>query len=311
MQQLPGDLERRFRRSSVLRPWDPMKGGIWLVHEACDRVAPPLVLKLSIPSESPERRVLEQLGGGHPHWAVPKEFGDAEGWFYQVGEYFPMSGLNAQLLEYPNGLSPAWRLLLLRQTAAALTALHALSIVHCDLKPSNILVRPATGSGWHYLIGDFDAAVLLDNGGGRLTRRYTPRYAAPELLGGGTLTSAVDYWSLGMVLLECLLGHHPLEKLDERGIRTVLTTGWQPDFSRIEDTFWRALLGGLLARNPGQRWGADQVARALAGDLATLSEGLLLVGESACAVPFHVAGIPVFSTEGLARAILRQWEVIR
>ena len=110
-------------------------------------------------------------------------------------------------------LGIAERLVLFRQVFDAVGYAHAQLIAHRDLKPSNILV---TRDG-HVKLLDFGIAKLLaaDRSGEatELTqaggRAATPDYAAPEQLSGGTITTAVDIYALGVVLYELLTGARP------------------------------------------------------------------------------------------------------
>lgn len=313
--QLPEAFARRYSNARFLCARHGGAVGVWCVTRPAS--ASHSVMKLSSPAWSPDQQVLQRLCGRDPrpeHVVLPLESGNIGPVFYQESEYFPLGGLDAQLQS--GSVSEADLLSLVRQMHVALRALHTpgggVYIVHGDIKPSNIFVRRNEPRGEReYLLADFDAAILLAPGyAGRATGRYTPRYAAPEVLGGGPPSPAADYWSLGMVILECISGGHPLAASDEQGIRTALTTGWQPRFEQIEDAYWRCLLGGLLTLNPWARWGASEVERWLAREPAIISAGLNLAGEQACETPFTVNGSPVFSATGLAQALLRNWAVM-
>jgi serine/threonine protein kinase/tetratricopeptide (TPR) repeat protein len=105
------------------------------------------------------------------------------------------------------------RLRLFVDVAMAVHHAHQSLIVHCDLKPGNILVTP---EGQPMLL-DFGIAKLLDpvsigislqTAKTRL-RSYTACYASPEQLRGEPVKTASDIYSLGVVLYELLTGHSP------------------------------------------------------------------------------------------------------
>jgi serine/threonine protein kinase len=82
---------------------------------------------------------------------------------------------------------------------------HAQGIIHCDVKPGNVLID----QGGHVYLTDFgiarytDAAVTTSSGLG------TPLYMAPEQIRGERLTTRTDIYSLGIVLFELLTGVRP------------------------------------------------------------------------------------------------------
>jgi serine/threonine-protein kinase len=93
------------------------------------------------------------------------------------------------------------------QTAAGLAAAHLAGVVHCDIKPGNLLL---TRDG-RVKIADFGIANVAggraDLGPGILLG--TPAYLAPELLAGAPATPATDMYALGVVAYECLTGMPP------------------------------------------------------------------------------------------------------
>jgi serine/threonine-protein kinase len=107
-------------------------------------------------------------------------------------------------------LTPADKLAALGQIAAALDHSHRTGIVHCDVKPSNILVAK-----------DFSAhrAVLIDFGAAHALAEEVHRhpthveaslpYAAPELLSGRTPTPSVDEYALACTAVELISGRPP------------------------------------------------------------------------------------------------------
>ncbi len=101
------------------------------------------------------------------------------------------------------------RVELLAEVCAALQAAHQRLIVHCDLKPSNLLVTAAGQA----VVLDFGIARLLADDGSSVTGTsallLTPAYAAPEQIRGEALTPAVDVFAIGVLGYELLCGLHP------------------------------------------------------------------------------------------------------
>lgn len=104
-------------------------------------------------------------------------------------------------------LRPGTAVSVLRECLTGLAALHRNGIIHCDVKPSNIMVK-RTGN-----------VKLIDIGSAFLTgeppdgQPCTPEYAAPEVLRGERATPQSDLASLGYVLIESLTGSHPFAGL--------------------------------------------------------------------------------------------------
>lgn len=105
---------------------------------------------------------------------------------------------------------------LLRQMAAGGAAAHKRGIVHRDLKPENLFVVEGPPPALKILdFGIARAADDSDRAMGKKTRdgmvRGTPGYMAPEVVVGGAPTPAADVYAMGIIAMEALLGHHPLD----------------------------------------------------------------------------------------------------
>jgi len=165
-----------------------------------------------------ERQILASLA--HPHIARLLDGGStAEGQPYLVMEYVRGQAIDAYCRQQQPSI--ATRLQLLIDICAAVSFAHQQLVVHCDLKPSNILVtaegRPILlDFGVSRLLADADQAApstAIPAGQGKGTlQAYTPRYASPEQRAGERVGTATDIYSLGVTLAE-LLG----VSLDESG----------------------------------------------------------------------------------------------
>jgi serine/threonine protein kinase len=97
---------------------------------------------------------------------------------------------------------------------------HVPSVIHRDVKPSNILIEHGTGRA---MVTDFGIAKLV---GSEVLRTRTGavigtvKYCAPEQLEGADIDARVDVFALGLVMCEMLTGRHPLDGLDEAQLDT-------------------------------------------------------------------------------------------
>lgn len=99
-------------------------------------------------------------------------------------------------------------LLLIREIAVGVAALHDEGILHRDLKPANVLFGTRRGQELP-LLGDFGLARALDKSALTMVSG-TPAYAAPEQAAGLTqLTKQADLFSLGIMFLEMVAGDVP------------------------------------------------------------------------------------------------------
>jgi len=90
----------------------------------------------------------------------------------------------------------------LRPVCAAMHYAHQMGIVHCDLKPGNILID----RHGEILVTDFGIARMVDAATSTMVGIGTPAYMAPELIKGEDPTPQTDTYALGVILYEMLTG---------------------------------------------------------------------------------------------------------
>jgi serine/threonine protein kinase/tetratricopeptide (TPR) repeat protein len=192
-------------------------GGMGIVFEAVrrkDDFSQKVALKLlkkGMDSEamlrrfSNERQILASLE--HPNIARLLDGGRSE----DGTPFFAMEFVDGKPLdEYceDKDLSITQRLRLFLQVCAAVSFAHSRLIVHRDLKPSNILV---TADGTVKLL-DFGISKVISDQADYKTQTVTqlgmmtPKYASPEQISGGIVSTSSDIYSLGLILYELLTG---------------------------------------------------------------------------------------------------------
>jgi len=76
------------------------------------------------------------------------------------------------------------------------------NIIHCDMKPENILLKSKVKSGIKVI--DFGSSCFSDK---RIYTYIQSRfYRAPEIMLGIPFTTAIDMWSVGCILIELYIG---------------------------------------------------------------------------------------------------------
>ena len=144
----------------------------------------------------------------HPNIVNVYDVGVAEGRHYIVMEYVPGRTLKERIKEEV-ALPVSEALRIAGQIASALAQAHAAGLVHCDIKPHNILVMP-DGT---VKVADFGIARAVTES----TMTYNDsvmgsvHYFSPEQASGTTITPKSDVYSLGIVLYEMLTGHVPFD----------------------------------------------------------------------------------------------------
>ena len=100
-----------------------------------------------------------------------------------------------------------------RAMTDALTAAHAVNVLHLDLKPANVM-RDGYGN---YLITDFGIARIFEDADQHhsQTAAFTPAYASPEIIRGASPTTATDVYGLGATIYGVLTAKVPHDRLPD------------------------------------------------------------------------------------------------
>ncbi len=224
------------------------------------------VLKYYFSNYKPKEEVIRKLQNLQRKDVLsPLEFGLYGDRFWEINEY--MSGGTFDKVIPLKDISRLKGLL--RQVNEAIHACHINGIIHRDIKPANIFFR--TGNRDEIVLGDFGIASPLQQGESyRVTTvARTSTYAAPELFTNinnlTTLDAKVDYYALGICLLEAWIGEDPFKQIPEFNIMRIKSEGRVFIPGDMNEDL-QNLIKGLITTEPPKRWGYDEINKWLNGE---------------------------------------------
>jgi hypothetical protein len=149
-----------------------------------------------------------------------------------------------QLIQRTGGLGVERAVRLARQVCEAMAEAHAQGVIHRDLKPGNIIVRP----GERVCILDFGLSKAMDlasitRAGMRIGTMAT---MAPEVLWGKVATPRSDIYSVGAMLYEATTGRLPFEGTDVIGLGRQVRRGEVVPPRELEEDISPALEAAIL-----------------------------------------------------------------
>jgi hypothetical protein len=191
----------------------------------------------------------------HPNIASVYDYGestqDGRRVAYLVMEYVEGKPLVTVLAEQGR-LSPERTLDVVGQAAEGLSAAHDAGMVHRDIKPGNLIVRP----DGVVKLTDFGIARARD--AAPLTRTGmvvgTAQYLSPEQAQGLPVTAASDVYSLGVLAYECLAGARPFDGESQVAIALAQINRPPPPLPPDVPAPVRALVERALAKDPAARF---------------------------------------------------------
>jgi serine/threonine-protein kinase len=201
----------------------------------------------------------------HPNIVTVHDFGLDNGQLFIVMENVPGTDLKT-LLRKRGRFNPNEALPLMIQACAGIGYAHRAGLVHCDVKPQNMLVTP----DMRLKVTDFGIARALSTIKPDEQSDIvwgSPHYFAPEQAGGGAPSPASDVYSLGVILYELLTGALPFQAPSASGLAHLHLEAEPPPISEmlpeVSPTLEQILLK-VMAKEPAQRYRtADQLGRVL------------------------------------------------
>jgi tetratricopeptide (TPR) repeat protein len=257
-------------------------GAVYLARRADDQFDKTVAIKVlpsTLPAADERRRFLEerQILAGLEHPAIARLL---DGGVSPAGQpYFVLEYVQGSTIDDHADRARLDQVLdVYLQICGAVAHAHGRLIIHCDIKPANVLVTV----GGEVKLLDFGVARMMSEPKerGRFGTLHTPvtrNYAAPELLAGRAVDTRADVYSLGVLLHRLLTGHQPyslpIGSLDQLAaavagvsIPSLERAGKLAGASPLEVAELDAIIARATARDPDARTTsardlADQIGR--------------------------------------------------
>lgn len=249
-------------------------GGMAMVYRARDlmleRTVAIKLLRADFSKDPPFRERFRQEARAaanlsHPNIVTVHDFGLDAGRLFIVMEYVPGTDLKT-ILQKQGRLSVEEMLGLLVQSCAGIGYAHRAGLVHCDIKPQNMLVTPDR----RLKVVDFGIARAL------ATIRPdekaevvwgSPQYFSPEQAAGSAPSPASDVYSLGVVMYEMLTGQLPFSANTPEDLAQMHREVPPPSPRKLNPNLppeLEQIMLKILSKEPSARYRtADQLGRVL------------------------------------------------
>ena len=192
--------------ASVYRAWD-IKRNVSLAMKVlnADLAEDPAILE----KFKREANALKDLS--HPNILPFYGLFESEGIFFLLTLFIDGSNLKDIISKAPGKTLPVSEALIyLKATCAALGWAHSKRLVHCDIKPGNVMID----QGGNIFLADFGIARHADSSVTSAAGAGTPAYMSPEQILGEHVSKETDIYSLGVMFYEMVAGRKPFEGRD-------------------------------------------------------------------------------------------------
>ena len=251
-------------------------GGMSIVYKARDRSLGRIVaIKVMHESFTNDKGFLKRFQQeahsaanlAHPNIVTVHDIGQDEYKHYIVMEYVEGQTLKEIIRSYEDEPMPVSRALdLIIQICNGIGYAHRANLVHCDVKPQNVLVTVDD----QVKVADFGIARAISN----VTQQYkvsqvwgTPQYFAPEQAAGEPPTPASDVYAIGIILFEMLCGRLPFAAESHTAMALKHLHTPPPlvtEFNPAVPSQLAQIINKLLAKEPAGRYRtAGQLGRIL------------------------------------------------
>ena len=189
------------------------------------------------------------------------DFGHTRNGPYYVAELVEGESLEERLRRGPVPAPEAARIA--EQLCGALGSAHARGVVHCDVKPANVLLD----HDGRVKVGDFGVARIGEANPAESSSLFggTPRYMSPEQARGRVLSPASDVYSAGVVLYEMLAGEPPFRASSAVELGICHLQEEPPELPEEVPAALREIVAVAMAKPAGERYRDGAVMAAALG----------------------------------------------
>jgi serine/threonine protein kinase len=154
------------------------------------------------------------------------------------------------IIDARGALPPSYACELMLQVLAALAAAHAQGILHCDLKPANVMITHPRPDRPHVKVLDFGIARHMFEADGSAARSAggTPMFMAPEAARGEAVDARSDIYSAAAMLYAMLAGRDPFDGQTAGAVLQKVTAGDFEPLGQVNPQQVPKLLAAIVER---------------------------------------------------------------